>query len=350
VTAVAIEAVTRRFAGAAAAALDGVTLGIAAGERLTVLGPSGSGKTTLLRLVAGIDRPDSGDIRFDGASVLRVPAERRGAVLAFQDHLLFPHMSVAANAGFALRLRGLPAAEIAARAAAMLARVQLAGFGDRRPDGLSGGERARVALARALLAEPRVLLLDEPLASLDPDLRLAMRALVLDLQRETGVTTIIVTHDQEDAVAMGDRIALLIGGRLRQAGTADDLLRRPADAGVARFMGGLNFVPGRSAGGVFDGPLGRLALPAGAPEGPGLLTIRPEDVEPGDAGGNTVGVRVAARQFLGARTLVEMTAGGARITASLPPRMAEALVPGATSRVSLPRAALWVLPPDGGGG
>ncbi|MCA9784892.1 MAG: ABC transporter ATP-binding protein, partial [Candidatus Cloacimonetes bacterium] len=177
-----------------------------------LLGPSGCGKTTTMRMLAGLLQPSSGDIRFEGKSVMAVPPERRGAVMVFQKHLLFPHMSVAENIGFGLKMRGMGKAEIARRVGAMLALVQLPGYEKRRPHQLSGGQQQRVALARALVIEPTVLLLDEPLANLDANLRLEMRKLIRNLQQELNITTFFVTHDQEEAVMLADRVALMVDG------------------------------------------------------------------------------------------------------------------------------------------
>jgi ABC-type Fe3+/spermidine/putrescine transport system ATPase subunit len=346
-TRLCLSALTRTFPGAATPALDGLTLDAEGGELVALLGPSGCGKTTALRLIAGLLAPTSGDITFDGRSVLRDRPEDRGAVMVFQNALLFPFMTVAANVGFGLRMRGLPAAAIAARVAAMLDLVHLPDLGQRRPAELSGGQQARVALARALIVEPKVLLLDEPLSALDAHLRAEMRDLIRRVQKDLGITTVLVTHDQEEAVALADRIALILGGRLRQYDRPEVLYRRPADAQVAAFFGGRNLVPGTAAGGVFHGPLGPLVLPGGARSGPGLLTFRPESVRIGLAPVNTLQVRVAGHIYLGTQTRLTLAVGTATVEAALPPDQAEGIAPGDALTINLPPSALWLMAAPG---
>ena len=204
---------------------------------MVLLGPSGSGKTTTLRLIAGLLRPAAGDVLFDGESVLDVPPERRGVVMVFQENTLFPFRTVGENLEFGLRMRKTERRERTARIIDALDSVQLSGFEDRWPDELSGGQKQRVALARALVVRPELLLLDEPLSSLEPALRAEMRDTITHLQREMGVTTVLVTHDQNEAVAVADRIALMIDGGIRQVGKPSEFFEHPADADTARFFG-----------------------------------------------------------------------------------------------------------------
>ncbi|MGX9854917.1 ABC transporter ATP-binding protein [Limimaricola variabilis] len=342
-TGLTLDRLSLRHPGAARPALEELSLEMAQGEMLALLGPSGCGKTTALRVVAGLIQPDSGDVRFDGASVLHLPPERREAVLVFQSGQLFAHMDVAANVGFGLRMQRRPRAEIAERVAEALDQVQLRDLGHRQPHELSGGQRQRVALARALVLKPGLLLLDEPLSSLDAHLRGEMRGLIRRLQRETGITTLVVTHDQEEAAVLGDRVALMLGGRIRQVGAGAVLWNRPADLDVARFFGGCNFIPGRSAGGRFDCALGQLALPPGAPEGEGCLTLRPEAIEPGE-GPNAVTVQVLETRFEGLLTRITAEAGGLRLEALMRAGAARGAAPGRALRWRLPAEALWVLP------
>jgi thiamine transport system ATP-binding protein len=230
-----IEDVSVRFDGHAA--LDRVSLDVSPGEIVTVLGPSGSGKSTLLRVVAGLQRPDSGRVLLEEADLAAVPAHRRGIGLVFQDHALFQHRDVEGNVGFGLRMRGDRPTWVSARVGELLELVGLSGFERRSVATLSGGEQQRVALARALAPEPRVLLLDEPLGSLD---RLLRDRLLEDLERlfgNLGVTAVYVTHDQGEAFALGDRVAVVRGGRVVQTGTPDELWAHPADSEVARFLG-----------------------------------------------------------------------------------------------------------------
>jgi ABC-type Fe3+/spermidine/putrescine transport system ATPase subunit len=346
-TRVCLSGLSKTYPGTAAPALDDLTLDLPPGALTALLGPSGCGKTTAMKMIAGLLQPSAGDITFDGRSVLQDRPEDRGAVMVFQNHLLFPHMSVAGNVGFGLRMRHLPKDRIAARVDEMLALVQLPGFGPRRPSDLSGGQQQRAALARALIVEPKVLLLDEPLSNLDAHLRSEMRDLIKAIQKTLGITTIIVTHDQEEAVVLADRVALILGGRLRQYGSPDAFYRRPADAAVAAFFGARNLVPGVSAGGVFDGPLGRLTLPEGARSGPSLLTFRPESVRLGAAAVNTLTGVVAERLYLGTQTRLRLQTGGTMVEATLAPDLAEGIGPGDTIHINLPPGSLWVMGPTG---
>jgi thiamine transport system ATP-binding protein len=230
-----IEEVSVRFG--AKAALDGVSLDVADGEVVTILGPSGSGKTTLLRVIAGLQRPSSGRVVLDGVDLAPVPPHRRGIGLVFQDHALFHHRDVWGNVAFGLRMRRDGAREIDARVRDLLSLVGLTGYGRRSVATLSGGEQQRVALARALAPEPRVLLLDEPLGSLDRRLRDRLLDELEGIFDELSVTAVYVTHDQSEAFALGDRVAVMREGRIVQVGTADDLWARPVDEDVARFLG-----------------------------------------------------------------------------------------------------------------
>jgi len=230
-----VEDVTVRFG--AAHALDRVSLDVADGEVVTILGPSGSGKTTLLRVIAGLQRPESGKVLLDGLDLEAIPPHRRGIGLVFQDHALFQHRDVWGNVAFGLRMRGDAGGDIDRRVAGLLALVGLSGYERRAVSTLSGGEQQRVALARALAPEPRVLLLDEPLGSLDRRLRDRLLDELEEIFEELSVTAVYVTHDQSEAFALGDRVAVMRAGRIVQAGTADELWERPVDEDVARFLG-----------------------------------------------------------------------------------------------------------------
>ncbi len=239
--AIELRNASRRFGSVVA--LDGVSLTIAPGEFFALLGPSGSGKTTCLRLIAGFDRPDSGSIWLDGVDVTGLPPHQRNVNTVFQDYALFPHMSVAENVAYALRVRGVAAAERQQRAREMLSLVQLESFGERRPAQLSGGQRQRIALARALINQPQVLLLDEPLGALDLKLREDMQTELKSLQQRLGITFVFVTHDQGEALSMADRVAVFSQGRIEQLDTPRDLYARPRTAFVADFVGSANVVP-----------------------------------------------------------------------------------------------------------
>ena len=241
-----IEAVVKRFASGVAA-VDGVSLDIAAGEFFALLGPSGCGKTTLLRLLAGFETPDEGRILIAGADMAGVPSYRRPVNMMFQSYALFPHMTAAQNVGFGLKQDRLPKAEREARVAAMLDLVKLTRLAQRKPHQLSGGERQRVALARALAREPKLVLLDEPLAALDRKLREETRFELVRIQQRVGITFLMVTHDQEEAMSMASRIAVMSQGRIVQLGTPQEIYETPASRFVADFIGGVNLPRGPRA-------------------------------------------------------------------------------------------------------
>jgi putative spermidine/putrescine transport system ATP-binding protein len=280
-TTIALDRLTKRYPRQPAPVLHHLSLTVAHGELLALLGPSGSGKSTILKLIAGIDRPDAGDIRFDGRPVLSVPANRRGAVLMFQKAYLFPFATVADNIGFGLKVRGERKATIRAEVARMLDLVELPGMERRYPAQLSGGEQQRVALARALVIQPRVLLLDEPLSSLDPAVRQTLQDIICRIQRETKITTLLVTHDLHEAIAMSDRTALLLRGTIAACDTPDRLFQRPPGYEAARFVGISNFFEGQVEDHHLHTPLGALAIHtsngAGPPR-PARFAIRPEHV------------------------------------------------------------------------
>jgi spermidine/putrescine ABC transporter ATP-binding subunit len=224
-------------------ALKETSFEIRQGELMTLLGPSGCGKTTLLNIIAGFLAADEGSLEIAGERVNDVPAFRREIGMVFQNYALFPHMTVAANVGYGLKMRSLPKAEIAKRVGEALALIKLSGFEERRPRQLSGGQQQRVALARALVIRPKILLLDEPFSALDKSLRASMQVEVKDIQRKLGLTTIFVTHDQSEALSLSDRLAVMSEGQIRQAGTPEDVYAKPADRFVASFIGDVNVIP-----------------------------------------------------------------------------------------------------------
>lgn len=261
-------------------ALDDVSVDIRKGEFFTLLGPSGCGKTTLLRLIAGFETPTSGEILLDGKDITRDPPNRRPVNTVFQSYALFPHLTVAQNIGFGLEMQGRPKAEIAAVTANMLALVQLGPMAQRKTSQLSGGQQQRVALARALAPRPKVLLLDEPLSALDLKLRKEMQIELKRLQLETGITFIFVTHDQEEALTMSDRIGVMSAGRIRQIGTPRDIYTRPVNRFVASFIGESNFLSGAVETGGVRLSCGDLVDAAGTEGRSGKVTlaVRPEQV------------------------------------------------------------------------
>ena len=268
-----VEQVTKRFGEVTA--VDAVSLTVRRGELFALLRPSGCGKTTLLRLIGGLETPDSGAIRIHGEDMTRVPPHRRPVNMVFQHYALFPHLTVGENVAFGLPYKDVPRAERASRVERALELVRLAGYGKRRPDQLSGGQRQRVALARALVLEPQVLLLDEPLAALDPNLRKEVQVELKHLQRTLGISFVFVTHDREEALALSDRIAVMSHGRVEQTGTPAEVFERPATEFVARFLGASNFFTAE----VVEAGNGTVTLRL--PAGP-VFTLPSDAYRPGD--------------------------------------------------------------------
>ncbi len=315
--AVSLEGVSFRYPGTQAGVFD-LTMSIAPGELVVCLGPSGCGKTTLLRLVAGFLGPEAGVIRLNGNDVSDLPARSRECGVVFQAYALFPHMRVWENVAYPLRVRDIPLDERRHRAAQMLELVGLSGLADRLPAQLSGGQQQRVALARALVFKPRALLLDEPLSALDAATRNTMRDEVRRIQRAQNIATLLITHDQDEALSLADRMLLLRDGRLVQAGSPQEIYDKPADAFVAGFVGRANLLDARVIDDqTVDTAIGRLATPRhGRAAGCALrLLVRPERVEIGASasGENVFAARVLRDRFFGATRQVEVAAGDGRL-------------------------------------
>jgi len=281
-----LAGVTKRLGGRTI--VDELDLTVAEGELVCLLGPSGCGKTTTLRMIGGFLTPDDGDIRIAGANHAHTPPERRPTAMVFQNYALWPHMTVFGNVAFGLKLRKLPKLEIGTRVDQVLDLVGLAHHRDSYPARISGGEQQRVALARALVLEPDVLLLDEPLSNLDAKLRVRVRDEIREIQRRIGITTVLVTHDQDEALSVADRIAVMNGGRIEQYAGPRDIYAEPATRFVAEFVGAMNFLTGKLGAGTLE--LDPVSLPCqqvrGKPAGECVFAVRPEDVRVGplDAG------------------------------------------------------------------
>ncbi len=314
---VRLVGVRKGFGGTVA--LDGVDLEIRRGEFFSLLGPSGCGKTTLLRLLAGFETPDGGRIEIGGKDMAGVPPYQRPVNTVFQNYALFPHMTVVGNIAFGLRMKGLPQEAIRRKVAWALELVDLLGLEGRYPRELSGGQRQRVALARALVLEPEVLLLDEPLSALDLKLRQELRVELMQLQRRLGTTFIFVTHDQEEALVMSDRIAVMRSGRIEQVGLPDEVYERPRNRFVAEFLGRSNFLPARPHPLGAETPLGPLSLPRPL-EREAVLVIRPEKIRLYPAKGpssreNLVRARVEEIVYTGAENQYFLRSGEVRLLA-----------------------------------
>ena len=341
-TSVSLRNLTRVFG--ATRALDEMSLEIAPGELVALLGPSGCGKTTALRIVAGFEFADSGEVLIDGRDVSGVAASKRDMGMVFQSYSLFPNMNALDNVGFGLRMRKVSGTARGKRAAELLDMVGLAAQARQFPHQLSGGQQQRVALARALAVEPRVLLLDEPLSALDAKVRLQLREQIRTLQQRLGTTTLFVTHDQEEALSMADRVGVMSKGKLEQVAAPDELYSRPATAFVAEFVGTMNRLPGDlNSGGTEVTVLGTTlpVQPGGPASGAVDALVRPENLTVTTAeGGNGI---VTGRTFLGAITRVAvLLSGDTEVAVDVASTTAAAMTPGTAVQVAIPPAPVLV--------
>ena len=332
---------TVAYPDASQPAVDSLSLVVAPGELVCLLGPSGCGKTTILKAIAGLLAPTGGDVRMNGQSVVGVSSEKRSIGMVFQKPLLFPHLDVGANVAFGLRMRRLDPGLIQARVEEMLKLVQLEGMGERRITEISGGQSQRVALARALIIEPAIWLLDEPLSQLDANLREEMRELIRSIQKQLGITTLFVTHDQEEAVVLADRIGLVLAGRLQQIGPPVQLFEAPATVEVARFFGGHNQVHGMVDGDRFSCSLGTFRLRRPVLSGPAVLVIRQEAVELG-SGENFFSARVESARYMGTHQQVRLSSG--KLSLGMNTSSGRFFQPGQTVEVHFPPNRIWVIP------
>jgi spermidine/putrescine transport system ATP-binding protein len=341
-----LEGVTKRFG--TFAAVDDIDLEIASGEFFTMLGPSGCGKTTTLRMIAGFEQPTAGKVMLDGVDMAGEPAYKRPTNTVFQSYALFPHMTLEENVAFGLKRKKIPKAEIQRRVSEELERVGLAKEAKRKPSQLSGGQQQRVALARALVNLPKVLLLDEPLGALDLKLRKGLQIQLKNIQREVGITFVYVTHDQEEALTMSDRIAVMNEGRIEQCADPEDVYERPATTFVAGFIGVSNLLPAKVEGGdrvkIGDGPT--VPTPDATRFGPGDLlhaVIRPEKLRvsrPGEGPDGLPGIEgmVESSLFIGTATQLGVRVADGSLLTALVPNASEAErehLPGAGARVHL---------------
>jgi putative spermidine/putrescine transport system ATP-binding protein len=342
-TSVSLRGLTRAFG--ATRALDEMSLDIAPGELVALLGPSGCGKTTALRIVAGFEFADSGEVLIDGRDVSGIPASRRDMGMVFQSYSLFPNMNALDNVAFGLRMRKIAAGDRRKRAAELLDMVGLAPQAGQYPHQLSGGQQQRVALARALAVEPRVLLLDEPLSALDAKVRLQLREQIRTLQQRLGTTTLFVTHDQEEALSMADRVGVMRAGRLEQVAEPAELYSRPATAFVAEFVGTMNRLPADLGSGGTVTVLGATvpAQPGGPDSGPVDALVRPENLTvKAAAGGNGI---VTNRTFLGAVTRVAVRlSGDTEVSVDVSSTVALEMAPGTAVEVGLPTTPVLITP------
>ena len=347
-TNITLKNLTKIYDRTLGAAVDNLNLEIKAGELAAFLGPSGCGKSTTLKMIAGLHPVTSGEVLFNGERVNHIKPEKREVVMVYQNHLLFPWMNVEENIGFGLKMRRMDKSEIKNRVDEILSLVKLEGFGKRKPHELSGGQKQRASVARALVVRPKVLLLDEPLSNLDAHLRDKMRDLIMRIHKEFDLTIIFVTHDQEEAVQLADRIALMFEGKLHQFSPSQDFYERPASRRIAGFFGNNNNIAGTKKGDMVSTAMGhfRVANNAYVPDGPVFLLIRPESIETTASDENSFSSPIRQSIYMGTYTRyrIDMADTGWDVIGE--PQIQEGYEEGREGVFTLPAEKIWLLRED----
>ena len=345
-TAITLRNITKTYEGCKEASVENFNLEILPGELVAFLGPSGCGKTTTLKMIAGLHSVTGGDVLFNGIRVNDVKPEKREVVMVYQNYLLFPYMNVEENVGFGLRMRKVPKAEIAERVEEILRLVKLEGYGKRSPAQLSGGQKQRVALARALVIRPKILLLDEPLANLDAHLRDEMRDLILKIHKSFEVTTVFVTHDQEEAVLLADRIALIFDGKLVQYSPSKDFYEKPASERIARFFGNGNILHGIKSGSAVSMSFGSCIVRPDleVPDGEVSMFIRPESIKLGQTGVNSFLFRIKKKIYMGTYTRYAIESDGIELDVTGDSHDMSGYEEGNDAWFNLPSTKIWLIP------
>lgn len=345
-TNVSLRNLTKVYDGTDIPAVKSLNLEIRGGELVALLGPSGCGKTTTLKMVAGLHDVTSGDVLFDGIRVNRIKPEKREVVMVYQNYLLFPYMNVEDNIGFGLKMRHMDKEEIEKRVKEILSLVKLEGFEKRKPTQLSGGQKQRVALARALVIRPKILLLDEPLSNLDAHLRDEMREMILKIHRDFGLTTIFVTHDQEEAVVLADRIALMFNGLLQQYSPPKDFYETPQNKQIASFFGNTNFLEGIKQGTKVKTEIGEFTIreELDVDDGPVTLIVRPESIGLFEAQENCFSTRISTKIYMGTYIRYRIDVNGAVWNVIGDPHDIPGYEEGEEKWFTLPKEKIWVLP------
>ncbi len=320
--------------------LDNIHFEVEEGQVVSLLGPSGCGKTTTLKMIAGLIRPDKGDILLRNHSILKVPVEKRGIVIVFQEHLLFPHLNIEENIGFGLKMAKRPKGEIKIQVEKMLELVKLKGYNKKYPHELSGGQQQRIALARALAVEPKVLLLDEPFSSLDTKLREEMRELTLEIQKKLRMTTILVTHDQEEALICSDKIAIMLNGQIKQFDTPEELYKNPTSIEIANFFGAKNYINGQIENGFFQSDIIHVPTEKENTKDAKLM-VKQEDIELFPLGITDLSGQVISSKFAGEKIYYSVSVKGYELKVISPSQTVYKVGEAVSIRIKLERVILF---------